>query len=191
MRSLPFSKYAGDLGYADAALAEALADYGAGRATPADVLVRVCGARLLVPLVATLGEAEVGPEGLARDTSADMHVALIRRPADGRTALLAFTGLDALRLWRLDARPSPVSVTEAAQVAAREGASALLLDPSGPVPFVVGSDDLAELAAGHALVSVPEGHAWVAPADPRTESVGDDPASTGNDAVQRHPPPNG
>ena len=84
MRSLPFSKYAGDLGDVDPALAAALAGFGAGRSGSAEVLVALGGTRVLVPLVATLGESETGPDGLVRDTSADMHVALIRRPADGR-----------------------------------------------------------------------------------------------------------
>ena len=92
-------------------------------------------ARLLVPVVAVLGEAEVGPDGLVRDKSSDMG-AVLMRGADGRTALLAFTSLDAMHRWDPDARPVPVPAQVAAQAALQDGAAALLIDVAGPVRFV-------------------------------------------------------
>ncbi len=87
-----------DTGDADPGLAAALAAYAADPAREPEVLAALAEARLLVPVVAELGEAEAGPDGLVRDKSSDMATVLMRGP-DGRLALLAFTGLDAMRRW--------------------------------------------------------------------------------------------
>ena len=81
-----------DTGAADPALAAALAAYADDPAREAEVLAALADARLLVPVVAELGESETGPDGLAHDKSSDMATVLMRGP-DGRLALLAFTGL--------------------------------------------------------------------------------------------------
>jgi hypothetical protein len=67
---------------------------------------------------------------------------------DGRKAIIAFTGTPALRLWREDARPVPVSAQLLWQAAAQEEAAAVVIDVAGPVPFVVEGARLAALAAG-------------------------------------------
>ena len=56
---------------------------------------------------------------------------------DGRRALLAFTGLDALQSWQPDARPVPVTVDRAAQTARNEDLTAVLIDVAGPHAFVI------------------------------------------------------
>jgi type III secretion system (T3SS) SseB-like protein len=89
-----------------------------------------------VPVVAELGESATGPDGLARDKSAEMATVLMRG-ADGRLALLAFTGLEALHRWDPDARPVPVPAATAALAAMRDGAEALLIDVAGPVAYAV------------------------------------------------------
>ncbi len=124
-----------DAGEADPALAAALAAYAADPAREPEVLAALGNARLLVPVVAELGESETGPDGLARDKSADMATVLMRG-AGGRLALLAFTGLEALHRWDPDARPVPVPARTAALAALQDGAEALLIDPQGPVRFV-------------------------------------------------------
>ncbi len=96
-----------DTGEPDPALAAALTAYAADPAREPEVLAALAEARLLVPVVAALGESETGADGLVRDKSADMATVLMRG-ADGRTALLAFTGLDALHRWDPEARPVPV-----------------------------------------------------------------------------------
>jgi hypothetical protein len=95
-----------------------------------------------------------------------MEVVLWKRPTDGRVALLAVTALDSLKQWSAAARPSPVTVADAARVALAESASALLIDVAGPVRFVVETADLTELAAGHVLVAAGPGHAWITPGKP-------------------------
>lgn len=96
----------------------------------------IFSARLLVPVVAVLGEVEYDEQGLAHDKSSDMATVLLTG-ADGRKGLLAFTGTDALTRWRADARPVPVWTRDAARAAIQEGADALVLDVAGPVPFAI------------------------------------------------------
>jgi hypothetical protein len=166
VRSIPDPGFAGDVGAVDPDLAAALEAFDAA---PADleahraVLRRLPATRLLVPVVAILGEVEhdVPPGGraesrLVREKASDM-AAVLMTGRDGRTALLAFTGTPALRQWDPEARPVPVSVRQAAQAALQDQASALLIDVAGPVLFVVEGDDLSSLAAGHRLVSLQDG----------------------------------
>ena len=125
-----------DTGAADPALAAALAAYAADPAREPEVLAALSEARLLVPVVATLGEVETGPDGLALDKSSDMATVLMRG-SDGRLALLAFTGLESLRRWDPAARPVPVPARTAALAAMQDGAEALLVDAAGPVTYLV------------------------------------------------------
>jgi hypothetical protein len=163
VRTLPDPGFDGDDGTAPAALSVALEAYAARpddlHAATLEVLQQV---RLLVPVVAVLGEVEVDDQGLAVDKTSNMATVLLTGQ-DGRNALLAFTSTDAMRRWDPAARPVPVTVTTAAQAAVQDGAAALVVDVAGPVLFVVETDDLAELARGHRLVRVGDRHGWVRP----------------------------
>jgi hypothetical protein len=166
-KRLQGSAYVDDDGSADAALATALQQYDAGAAPYPAVLAALVDARLLVPVVAMLGEVEVGDDGLARDKSSDMAAVLLTG-ADGRLALLAFTDLTALGRWNPEARPVPVAAHLAAATAVQEGADALVLDVAGPRTFVLGGDDLQRVAAGWRPVRLEDGGwAWLgaAPGD--------------------------
>jgi len=167
MRSIPDPGFPGDSGEAPAQVTAALAAYDADPdARHAATLHVLQDARLLVPVVAVLGEVEHDEAGLAHDKSSDMATVLMRG-RDGRTALLAFTGSEALRRWDPDARPVPVPARRAAEAAVQDNAEALVVDVAGPVMFVVETDDLHELAQGHTLVEL-EGvsarYGWVRPA---------------------------
>ena len=124
-----------DTGAADPALTAALAAYAADPAREPEVLAALAEARLLVPVVAELGETETGPDGLVHDKSSDMATVLMRGP-DGRLALLAFTGLEPMQRWDPDARPVPVPARTAALAAMQDGAEALLIDLAGPVRYL-------------------------------------------------------
>ena len=155
------SVYTGDDGSADPALAAALAGYDAGTTSYPAVLDALAATRVLVPVVALLGEVEHGDDGLARDKSSDMAAVLVTG-ADGRRALLAFTDVPALECWDAQARPVPVSTVLAAQTAVQEGAEALVVDLAGPVRFVVSGTDLRRLAAGWRPVRAGDGTwAWL------------------------------
>lgn len=124
-----------DTGEPDPALAAALAAYAEDPTREPEVLRALAEARLLVPVVATLGESETGADGLVRDKSAEMATVLVQGP-DGRRALLVFTGLEPLKRWDPDARPVPVPARTAALAALRDGAEALLVDVAGPVRYL-------------------------------------------------------
>lgn len=158
MRTIPDPRFADDDGSGDPALRSALESFAADRRT-GPVVVAMSAARLLVPVVAAVGETAVGEHGLTADKSADI-AAVLMTGRDGRQALLAFTGVDSLTTWNAAARPVPLSVQLAATAALQEGAAALLVDVAGPVPFVLEGDDLARLAAGDVLVPLAGGHAW-------------------------------
>lgn len=66
---------------------------------------------------------------------------------DGRTAVIAFTGTQALARWDPGARPVPFPASRVWQYAAAEG-HAVVVDVAGPVPMVVEGARLAALAAG-------------------------------------------
>lgn len=155
-KRLQGSAYVDDDGSADAALAAALRGYDAGATSYPEVLGTLAGARLLVPVVALLGEVETGPDGLARDKSSDMAAVLLTG-ADGRLALLAFSDLAALAAWDPEARPVPVAAHLAAATAVQEGAHALVVDVAGPHRFVVADDDLHRVASGWRPVRLEDG----------------------------------
>jgi SseB protein N-terminal domain len=154
VRDLPDPGFAGDDGKASPETVAALQAYDAAPdARHSATLAVLQEARLLVPVVALLGEAEIDERGLAHDKTSDM-AAVLMQGRDGRTALLAFTATETLGRWDPQARPVPVTVATAAKAALDEGATALVVDVAGPVTFVVETDDLRELAAGGRLVRV-------------------------------------
>jgi SseB protein N-terminal domain len=163
-RLLQGSDYPDDTGEASPRLAAALEGYAADETRYPDVLAALGGARLLVPVVAVLGEVETGGDGLARDKSSDMATVLLQG-ADGRPALLAFTSTETLAAWNPEGRPVAVPTRTAALSAVQEGADALLLDVAGPVTVAVEGEDLRALAAGWRLARAGDRVGWVAPAD--------------------------
>ena len=160
-RSIPDPGFAGDTGEVSAAVADALAGYAAApEARHRETLAVLLRSRVLVPVVAMLGEVEHDESGLAHDKTSDMATVLMRG-RDGRLALLAFTGTAPLHRWDPDARPVPVTLRQAAQAALRDDAAALVLDVAGPVLFVVEGADLRALAEGYTLAEVSGTTAWV------------------------------
>jgi hypothetical protein len=120
-----------DTGLADPRLVAALAAEDA-----AAVRTVLLGARLLVPVVAT------GDESSAAEMAVPGLIGV-----DGRRALPVFSGLDAMRTWRTDARPVPMPGAQAVVAAHDERYDALVLDVAGPVAHVIDTADLAVLAA--------------------------------------------
>ncbi|WP_166139910.1 SseB family protein [Nocardioides ochotonae] len=164
-----------DTGQQDPALVAALTAYAAGTGGRAAVLAALVGTRLLVPVVAVLGEVEVGEDGLAREKSSDMAAVLMTTP-DGRRGLLAFTGTEPMRTWNPEARPVPVTAQAAAQSAIQEEASALVIDIAGPARLVVEGNDLRAVAHGWRPAVVDGEPVWLAPApdvQPEAESSED------------------
>jgi hypothetical protein len=162
-RRIPDPGFAGDTGAVPRGLAEALTAYAADpRGSYVRVLDELRSARVLVPVVAVLGEVEHDEAGLAHDKSSDMAAVLLQGN-DGRLALLAFTGTESLAAWNYEARPVPVPAQVAAQSALQDGAAALVVDVAGPVTVVVEGPDLNGLASGWRLAVVGERAAWIRP----------------------------
>jgi hypothetical protein len=147
LKNIPDPGFADDDGSAAPALAAALARYAEDRGTAAAVVEALHGARLLVPVVAVLGEVETGPDGLRREKTSDMAVPTIQAP-DGRRALPAFTSTGTLARWRPDARPVAVPLRQALQALAHEGADTLLIDLAGPVTYELTGPALRAAAFG-------------------------------------------
>jgi SseB protein N-terminal domain len=149
---VPDPGFPDDTGEVDPRLRHALTAYAAAPddvAAYAAALTALAGSRLLVPVVAVLGEVEVDEQGLAHDKSSDMAAVLLTG-RDGRRALLAFTGVEPMGRWRPDARPVPVTPRDAARAAVAEGAAALVVDVAGPVTLAVEGHPLRVLAGDQA-----------------------------------------
>jgi hypothetical protein len=163
-RRLAFTGFDNDDGSADAALSRALREQDQGA-----ILQALTTARLLVPVVAMLGEVEYDERGLAHDKTSDMAVALLQGQ-DGRNALLAFTSMESLARWSPEARPMPAKTQLVATAAIQEGVAAIVLDVAGPAPAVLETDDVRRLAAGLQVVRLDDGgYGWITTADPTGE----------------------
>ncbi|WP_306319201.1 MULTISPECIES: SseB family protein [unclassified Streptomyces] len=171
-KNIPDPGFSDDDGTADPRLTEALAAWSKDRTAHGPVLELLKDARLLVPVVAVLGEVEEDNEegrearnkggggrragGLRREKTSDMAVPTLK--AAGRKALPAFTSIASLALWDPQARPVAVPLHQALQAAAHEQADTVVLDVAGPVPYEL---------TGPALYALAEGRTDTAPlADP-------------------------
>lgn len=146
--------FIGDRGEADPTVRALIAEASSDLPTSyLRAVAALCGARLLLPVVVTGDDAMDGPDP---DRQADLAAVSIQA-ADGRKALLAFTGMDALVAWEPRARPVPATLDDVAATILETGDHALLVDAAGPVPFVIGDDLIAELAQGRRLVELDDG----------------------------------
>ncbi|MCE7082592.1 SseB family protein [Streptomyces sp. ST2-7A] len=153
-KNIPRSPFADDDGSADPALAAALEAWARDPAREREALTLLSRARLLVPVVAVLGETETGPDGLRREKSSDMAVLTLGLPS-GRRALPVFTSLASLAAWRADARPVAVAAPQAVRAAVAERADTLVVDLAGPVTREVTGPGLRALMAGGSPVTDP------------------------------------
>ncbi|MFJ1545506.1 SseB family protein [Streptomyces sp. NPDC088246] len=170
LKNIPDPGYSDDDGTASPALTAALAAWAEDRKAIGPVLEALKGARLLVPVVAVLGEVEEDEKGLRREKTSDMAVPTLQ--AGDRRALPAFTSTASLARWDPQARPVAVPLHQALQAAAHEKADTVVLDLAGPVAFEL---------TGSALLALAEGRTSADPLD--------DPAVTSavRDAVAAEP----
>ena len=179
-------QFRGDRGAADPLLTAALAAYHVGQGSEQAALDALAAARLLVPVIAEQShkdQSHKDQSGKDRgDKDSEMVLpTLIGR--DGRPAVLAFTGLDALARWRPDARPVPAEADRVWRAAVADGC-AVVIDVAGPVPLAVEGARLAALAAGQ---PVPPPHEDL---DVRAEvqaAVAAEPAIAGFSLAPGHP----
>ncbi|MBT2394336.1 SseB family protein [Streptomyces sp. ISL-1] len=154
LKNIPDPGFSDDDGTADPRLAAALAAWSADRSAQQPVLEALKDARLLIPVVALLGEVDVDENGLRHEKTSDMAVPTLT--AGDRRALPAFTSIDSLARWDPHARPVAVPLHQALQAVAHEKADTLLLDVAGPVQFQL---------TGSALLALSEGRTSADPLD--------------------------
>ncbi|MWA09941.1 SseB family protein [Streptomyces sp. BA2] len=145
-KNIPDPGFSDDDGSADPRLTAALTAWAEDRTAHGPVLEALTGARLLVPVVAVLGEVEEDENGLRREKSSDMAVPTLK--AGDRKALPAFSSTQALALWDPEARPVAVPLHQALQAAAHEQADTIVLDLAGPVPYEINRPALIALSEG-------------------------------------------
>lgn len=92
--------------------------------------------RLLIPLLAALGESGVNREGRIVDKSQELSIVTVEGP-DGRTVLPVFSSVAAMSVWNSAARPVPASGPRVALAAASEGTELVVLDPTSDTEFVI------------------------------------------------------
>lgn len=156
--------WAGDRGEPDAGLRSAL-ERASGSDDPEaylDGVAALCGARLLLPIVADGDESGGEPDP---SRHAEMS-AVLMTAADGSSGVLAFTGLDALRAFDPAARPVPCTLDEVAATAVEVGARAIVVDVAGPHLLAIEGELIRPLATGNRLMRLQDGWGWLSLADP-------------------------
>jgi len=147
--------YESDDGSAPPRVLEALRRFRAGEIGAGDVVDALRGERLLVPLVARLGETAEGAHGLTADKSAELALVTVRGP-DDRTVLPAFTSMAAMTRWQPDARPIPVQAERVALAAAAEETDLIVLDPLSETEFALRRPGVWALGSGSAWIPAPQ-----------------------------------
>lgn len=152
-RTFTPSGFETDDGSADPRITALLA---AGTESLRELVAALPGTRLLVPVVAHLGEGQgAGDVAVHGDKSADMATVTLAAP-DGRRTLPVFSSMRTLAAWNASARPVPVEARQAALAAVQEGCELLLIDAVGPHRVVVPRPALWAIAKGEPWVPVLE-----------------------------------
>jgi len=146
-RQFEANSWSGDDGSADPALIAAVSSLRAGSGTAEQVLDALRSARVLIPLLADLGEVGIGARGQSVDKSADLSIVTVETP-DHQDGLPVFSSVAAMTAWNPTARPVPVFAPKAALAAAQEGNTRVILDPMSATEFVVRRPAIAALAQG-------------------------------------------
>jgi len=144
-RELHENNFAGDDGSADENLLEAITKFQRGEATNEAVVDAFSQARLLIPLLADLGESEIGEHGHKVDKSAELSIVTVGTP-DEQNGLPVFSSVAAMQLWNQTARPVPSDAIRVAIAAATEGNTRIILDAEGPTEFAIRRPAIAAIA---------------------------------------------
>jgi hypothetical protein len=101
--------------------------------------------RLLIPLLADIGESEEGAHGQTVDKSADLSIVNVETP-DGQVGLPVFSSVEAMQRWNGTARPVPSDAIRVALAAASEGTTRIILDPGSETEFAFRRAAIAAMA---------------------------------------------
>ena len=142
---------AADDGSAPQRVVEAIRRFRAHEVGVVEVVEALHDARLLLPLLATLGDEGVGAHGQLVDKTQELSLVTAAGP-DGRPVLPAFTSTDTMRGWNASARPIPIVVPRIALAVAAEGTPLIVVDPGAPTMFVLRRPSFKALATGERWV---------------------------------------
>ncbi len=143
-RTFSASPWSGDDGTAPPSFLAAHAAFRAGTAGPEAVVDALRPVRLLVPLLAELGEAGEH-DGRRVEKQAELALVTVAGP-DGRRVLPAFASAAAMAVWNRQARPVPAPARQVALGAAADGTELVILDPGSPTQFGLRRSALEALA---------------------------------------------
>ncbi|GGR32438.1 SseB family protein [Agromyces mediolanus] len=162
-RAFEANPHAGDDGSTPPELGAALARFRDGDGSQAAVVAEFGRARLLIPLLAELGDpsagsgesggAELGPHGHPVDKSQELSIVTVEGP-DGRRVLPVFSSVEAMREWNPEARPVPADGVRVCLAAADDGTELVVLDAGSGNEFVLRRP---------AVWAVAQSHDWVPP----------------------------
>lgn len=151
-RSFEENPFSDDDGSASPGLVQSILDFQSS-GNPAQVFLELQTSRLLIPLIANLGESEIGAHGHQVDKSAELSIVTVKSP-DGANALPVFSSVAAMSKWNPQARPVPADAVRVALAAASEGNTRVVLDPTSDTEYVLRRPAIAALA---------QSKPWVAP----------------------------
>ncbi|HEV7185483.1 MAG: SseB family protein [Actinomycetales bacterium] len=146
-RQFDANTFGGDDGSAPPELLAALAAFRAGETGPETVVDAVRSARLLIPLLAQLGESGTNEHGHTIDKTQELAIVTVGGP-DGRKVLPVFSSVTAMHAWNPLARPVPADGPRVALAAASEETELVVLDPTSETEFVIRRPALWSIAQG-------------------------------------------
>lgn len=146
-RSFQENNFASDSGDADPDLLAELLSFKNGSNNQVAIAQKFSEARVLIPLVATLGESGEGAHGHKVDKSAELSIVSVRTP-DGQNGLPIFTSVQTMMNWNPSARPVPNNGRTVALAAIAEGNTRVVLDPGSETEFVFRRTALEAIAQG-------------------------------------------
>lgn len=146
-RQLEDNRFAGDDGSAPKEFLTAISGFRSGELGQAKVVDVIRVSRLLIPLVAHLGESEIGPNGRLVDKNAELSIVTVKSP-DDQDALVVFSSVEAMQRWNKYARPVPTDAIRVCLAAAAQLSTRVVIDPGSETEFVLRRPAIARIAQG-------------------------------------------
>lgn len=150
-REFESNQWADDDGTADPKFLTAIADFRSGKIHNEHVVDVIREMRLLIPLLADLGETAVGAHGQTVDKSADLSIVTVATP-DDQNGLPVFSSVAAMQRWNPTARPVPADARRVALAAASESNTRVIIDAENETEFAIRRPAIEAIAKAEAWV---------------------------------------
>ncbi|MFM6962751.1 MAG: SseB family protein [Micrococcales bacterium] len=150
-REFDENPWSNDDGSADPKFIETLAAFRTGAATNEQVVDVIRKMRLLIPLLADLGEGGEGAHGQTVDKSADLSIVTVATP-DDQNGLPVFSSVAAMQAWNPTARPVPADARRVALAAASEGNTRIIVDAQSETEFAIRRPAIEAIATAQSWV---------------------------------------